>query len=195
MRALLIMALHLHLDPSPMSAAPPQPLLSVDVRLILRGINRYIHFRSEFIALDAADDMQRLADRELPVHSRSRDAHSLLTARLAEFVKFRAVEKLAENTCHLALYNPRPVIFDRDARLSEAIAHLHSDLGKDPPLLAGIESIIHCFFDSCDQCLRGRIKAEQVAILEKELGNRNFALPACHFDGGGWSKLSLRQCP
>ena len=108
-------------------------------------------------------------------------------------MEFRAVEELAENAGDLALYNPRPVIFDRDARLSEAIAHLHTDLGEYARFLAGIESIVHRLFDGRDQCLGGRIKAEQVTVLEEELRNGNFTLPACHFDGGGGRRLPLKQ--
>ena len=79
-RPLLIVALHLHLDSRPVRTVPLQPLLLVDVRLVLGGVNRHIHFRGKLIALDAADDVQRLADGELPVHSRSRDPHPLLAA-------------------------------------------------------------------------------------------------------------------
>jgi hypothetical protein len=79
-RSLLIMALHLDLDLRAMRTVPFQPLLSVDVRLVLGGINRDIHFRGKLFTLDAADDVQRLADGELPVHARGRDPHALLAA-------------------------------------------------------------------------------------------------------------------
>ena len=79
-RPLLIVALHLHLDPRAVRTVPLQPFLAVDVRLVLGGVNRHIHFRSKFVALDAADDMQRLADGELAVHPCGRDPHPLLTA-------------------------------------------------------------------------------------------------------------------
>ena len=193
MRPLLIVALHLHLDSRPVRAVPFQPFLPVDVRLVLGGVDRHIDFRRKLIALDAADDVQRLADGELPVHSRSRDPHPLLAARLAELVEFRAVEELAENACDLALYNPRAVVFHDDARLSVAIAHLHTDLGKYPRFLAGIERIVHRLFDGGDQCLGGRIEAEQMTVLEKELRNGNFPLPARHFDGGGGCGLPVRR--
>src|ERR1035437_10051994 len=193
MRPLLIVALHLHLDARPVRTIPLQPFLPVDVRLVLGGIDRYIHFRSKLIALDATDDMQRLADGELPVHSRSRDAHPLLAARLAELVEFRAIEELAKNACDLALDNPRAVILHDDPGFSVAIAHLHTDFGENPGFPASIESIVHRLFDSSDQCLGGRIKPEQVAVLEKELRNGNFALPSSHFKGGSGCGLPIRH--
>ena len=79
-RPLLIVAFHLHLDPRAVRTVPFQLFLPVDVRLVLGGIDRDIHFRSKLLALDAADDVQRLADGELPVHSCGRDPHSLLAA-------------------------------------------------------------------------------------------------------------------
>src|SRR5512143_2166207 len=121
-----------------MRAVPLQPPLPVDVRLILGGINRHIHFRSELIAFNATDDMQRFADCELPVHPRGRDAHPLLATRLAELVEFRAAEELPENAGDLALYNARAIVLHDDAGLPVVIAHLHTDLGKYPRFLASI---------------------------------------------------------
>ena len=192
-RPLLIVALHLHLDSRPVRTVPFQPFLLVDVRLVLGSVDRHIHFRGKLIALDAADDMQRLADGELPVHSRSRDPHPLLAARLAELVEFRAIEELAENACDLALDDSRAVILHDDPRLPVAIAHLHADLGEYPRFLASIERIVDRLFDGGDQCLGGRIKPEQVTVLEKELRNGNFALPTRHFKGGGGCGLPVRH--
>ena len=87
----------------------------------------------------------------------------------------------------------RAVVFHNDPRFPVAIAHLHADIGEDPGFLAGIESIVDRLFDGRDQCLRGGIKAEQMAILEEELRNGNFALPTRHFEGGGGQGLPVRH--
>ena len=79
-RPLLIVALHLHLDPRTVRTVPFQLFLAVDVRLVPGGIDRDMHFRGKLLALDAADDVQRLADGELPVHACGRDPHALLAA-------------------------------------------------------------------------------------------------------------------
>ena len=168
-RPLLIVALHLHLDARAVRTVPLQPLLPVDVRLVPGGIDRDIHFRGKLLALDAADDVQRLADGELSVHARGRDPHTLLSARLAELVEFRTVKQLAENAGDLAFDDSRAVILHDHPRFAVAVAHLYADVGEYSRFLTGIESVVDRLFDGGDQCLGGGIEAEQMTILEKEL--------------------------
>ena len=185
-RPLLIVALHLHLDPRAVRTVPLQLLLLVDVRLVPGGIDRDVHFRGKLLALDAADDVQRLADGELPVHAGSRDPHALLAARLAELVEFRAVEELAEDARDLALDNSRAVVLhDRPAHLPERSLTSHPDVGENARFLAGIERVVDRLLDRGDQRLGRGIETEQMTVLEKELRDGNFALPARHFEGGG----------
>ena len=69
MRSGLIMALHFHLDARPVRAIPFHPSLLVNVRPVIRGVNRHVKLRGELIAFDPAYDVQRLADGQLTIHS------------------------------------------------------------------------------------------------------------------------------
>ncbi|MCZ7660324.1 MAG: hypothetical protein M5U07_21935 [Xanthobacteraceae bacterium] len=184
-------ALELDLDPGAVRTVPGQAPLLVDVRAVPGRVDRHEELGGELVARDATDDVQGLADGELPVHAGGRDPHALLAAGLAELVEFRAVEQLAEDPRDLALDDSGPVVLDDDARSPVAVAHLDPDLGQDACLLAGVEGIVHGLLDGREQRLGGRVEAEQVAVLEKELGDRDLALPARHLDGGGGRGLLL----
>ena len=137
--------------------------------------------------------MQRLADGELPVHACGRDPHPLLATRLAELVELRTVKQLAENPGDLALDNSRAVILHDHPRCAVAVADLHGDVREDARFLASIERVVDRFLDRGDKRLGKSIEAEQMTILEKELRNRNFALPTRHFEGGGGWRLPVRH--
>ena len=140
---------------------------------------------------DAARDADRLAGGELPVHRRRGDADALLAARLLQPVELRAVEQLAEDLRHLRLDDargrcparprrsgPRPSSARRPASRPRGARSWTSivQLGQDAGLLAGVERVVDGFLDRGEERLRGVVEAEQVAVLDEELGDRDLAL-------------------
>ena len=192
-RPFLIVALHLHFNSGSVGAVPRRASLSVDIGLVPDRIDRNMKFGGELVSLDAAEDMERLGEGELRIHARSRNSHALLAARLAQFVEFRPVEELAEYARDLGLEDPRPVVLDHDPALAVALAHLHSDFRQDRRLLAGIERIVDGLLDRHDQGLGGRIEAEQMPVLEKELRDGNVALPSSHIECSGSFQWRVRH--
>ena len=128
--------------------------------------------------------MQGFPCRELGIHPRRCDPHSLLAARLTELVEFRAVEKLAEYASKLLFHDSGSVVFHRHAEHVVSFArHLDPDIGKNAGLLAGIQRVIDRLFDGGQRRFRRRIKTEKVAVLQEELGHRDVALVSRHLVG------------
>ena len=155
----------------------------MNIRAVVGRVDRDVKLGGERLALDPADDMQRLADRKLAIHARRRNAHALLAARLAQLVELRAIEQLAEDARDLALDDARAIVFDRDPRSLETAAHLDRDLRQHACFLAGVERVVDRLLDGGHQSFGGRVEAEQMAVLEKELRNGDIFLSAGHFQG------------
>jgi len=98
-------------------------------------------------------------------------------------VKSGAVEQLAENLADLRFHDAGTVVLDGNAiACSVDLPDLHADLRKDPSLFTGIEGVVDTFLDGREQRLAGRIEAEQMSILEEELGDGDFPLASGELD-------------
>ncbi len=172
-------------------------LLAVDLGPILRRVDGHKKFRRGRLTRYTAAHLEGFAGRELGIHPRRGDSHSLLAARLRELVEFRAVKQLAEDASELVFHNTRAIVFDGHAEhVVSFLRNLDPDFGQDAGLLAGIERVIDGLLDGGQSRLGQRIKAEQVAVLEKELRNRNVALASRHLVGDvGMERFALIVVP
>jgi hypothetical protein len=62
---------------------------------------------------------------------------------------------------------------------------VHPDLREDARLLAGIERVVDRLLHAREQRLAGRVEPEEVAVLGKELADRDVALAGGEALGGG----------
>ena len=117
------------------------------------------------------------------------DHHDLVAGqRLLQPVELRAVEQLTEYLRHLLLDDPGAVVLDdhheaalalrelRASGLQSEVVDLDRELGEDARLLARVERVVDGFLDRGEEGLRGVVEAEEVAVLDEELGDRDLAL-------------------
>ena len=115
MDAFQVTPLDLHFHTRAVGAIPLDSLLAMQLRPVFCRIDGDKQLGGHGLALDTADDMQRLARRELGIHTRGRDAHALLTTRLTQLVEPGAIQQLAENARDLVFHDPGAVILDHHA--------------------------------------------------------------------------------
>ena len=100
-------------------------------------------------------------------------------------MKLRAIQQLAENQRNLFLRMPGPLSCTPTLkRPGGRWLDVDPDLGQDAGLLAGVERVVDRLLDRRQQGLARIVEAEQVAVLGKELADRNIALAGRHRFGG-----------
>ena len=134
-----------------------------------------------FAGRNLGDDLHWLAGRQHAVHAGGADADALLAAAHSQAVKLRAVEQLAEDQRDLLLEDARAVVLDADLEAVDAgRLDVNPDLRQDAGFLTGIQRIVNRFLDRGKQGLAGVVEAEQVAVLGKELTDRDIPLAGGH---------------
>ena len=190
--ALLVARLQLDLDPGAVRLLPLGLLVLQNQRLVLPGVDRDLEEVGQRLRRRPRHDGHRLAGGELAVHAGRRDADALLAALLLEAVELRTVEQLAEDLRDLRLHDARAVVLDRDPEtLFRQLADLDAQLGEDARFLAGVERVVDALAHRGEERLLRVVEAEQVAVLDEELGDRDLALLLGEALRGGAARRDL----
>ncbi len=147
-------------------------LLRVDLNFVVVG---------RLALRDLGNDLHWLAGREHAVHAGRADADPLLAAAHPQAMELRAVQQLAEDQWDLLFQNARAVVLHADFETVRT-GRLDMDpyLGQDAGFFAGVQRVVDRLFDRREQRLAGIVEAQQMAVLGKELADRDIALTGGH---------------
>ena len=184
--ALLILGLQFDLDLGAAGHLPLNFFVHQDARLVFLGVYLQLVVMGGTVPGGLGRDVHRLAGGELTVHARRRDANPLLAPRHLQAVKFGTVEQLGKDLGDLLLENAGAVVFDGDAKASLLIGgdNGHLDVRQDAGFFTGVQGIVYALFDGGQERLTRIIEAQQMAVLDEELGHRDIPLTQGHVLGG-----------
>ena len=95
----------------------------------------------------------------------------------------RTEQQLAKHLLYAAFWNAGAVVFGlqfHDVFLVVELGDFHPDVGQNTRFFAGIQRVVHGFFDGGDQRACEGIKAKEVLVFLKEFRNSHLFLVFCH---------------
>ena len=152
-----------------------------DLGLVLLGVDLDFVVMGRLALRDLRDDLHRLAGGQHAVHAGGADADALLAAAHPQAMELRAVEQLAEDQRDLFFEDARAVVLHADLEaVGAGLLDVDPDFGQDAGLFAGVERVVDGLLDGGQQGLARVVEAQQVAVLGKELADRDIALAGGH---------------
>ena len=146
--------------------------LGVDLQLVVVRVGAFGDFRH---------DLHRLAGRQQAIHAGGADSDALLAAAHPHAVELRTVKELAENQGNLLPEDARAVVLHADLEAVVADAFdMYPDLRENASLFAGVEGVVDGLLDGRQQGFARIVEPQQMAILGKELADRDFFLTGGH---------------
>ena len=170
MTPLLVRPLKGDLDAGAVILVPLGLRFREDIGVVLFRVDRHLESARRCPPTRPGHHLHGFSSCEQSVHAGCRNADTLLTPGLLQTVEFRSVQEFTEDLRHLAPDDSGTIILDDDAEaILGDLCDGDEDFGQDLGFLTRVECIVDRLLDGRQQRLGRIVKAEEVAVLRKEL--------------------------